>query len=601
MRRRVVSTIESAHLPAPMGGINAVDPLTAMPPTDARDLVNVLAKQNGLDVRTGSSEWCTGLTGSADNTVRTTLTFVGSHKDGTTNKTFGVTSTGIYDCTSSSAAPSLLVTFGTQTGDAGYGVSWVATTPAGRYLVYCDEENGLYYWSESGSAWVQPVSGVTQAWAELTDYAVGNQVVLGGNTYIVTTAGTSGSTGPSGTGTGIVDGTVHWTGSSGVTANAIGPSLEDQNLGYSADPSTFVAGCNWKGRPFLVERNTTRAWYLDTNALFGTATSFDFGSRMRAGGPLRGLWNWSYDGGSGIDTLLVGISGAGDVVIYEGVDPNSANTFELKGCWSLGAVPYGRRIATDFGGDLLALSMLGVVPLSKLVLGDSALDLKQYATAKVGPLFASLAASVGGLPGWALHIHPADNALLVLVPTASGANTIQLAMSFQTRAWSQYRDLPMLSGAAMGADFFFGSADGRVLKSTGSVDGVTLANPGASSPIQCSGLTASQNLGNARNKQIQMVRPVVLSGLASPYVEVVAKYGLDATAIPHPSTPGTSGSGWDSGLWDSAVWGGDSSPSQTLTGATGMGRDAALAFRFAATTPTTLVGFDVLFTQGGLL
>jgi hypothetical protein len=597
MRRRVLPTIESKPIPAPMGGINAVDPLTAMPVTDARSLVNLVAKQSGLQTRTGSEEWCTGLTGASDNMVRTTMTFTGN----SSTKVFGCTSKGIYDVTDSSTAPSRLVTFGTQTGDAGWGVWWVATTPAGRYLVYCDEENGLYYWSESGSAWVQPVSGVTQAWAAQTAYAVGNQVVLGGNTYVCTTAGTSGTTGPTGTGTGKTDGTVVWTGSAGVTANAIGPSLADQNLGYTANPANFVAGCNWKGRPFLVERGTSRAWYLDTNALFGTATSFDFGSRMRAGGPLRGLWNWSYDGGSGIDTLLVGISGAGDVVIYEGVNPNSANTFELKGCWSLGAVPYGRRIATDFGGELLALSMLGVVPLSKLVLGDSSLDLKQYATSKVGPLFAALAASVGSLPGWALDIHPADNALLVLVPTAAGANTTQLAMSFQTKGWSQYADLPMLSGAVLNGDFYFGSADGRVLKSTGAVDGVTLANPGAYSPIQCSGLTASQNLGNTRNKQIQMVRPVVLSGLASPYVEVVAKYGLDSTAIPQPSTPGTSGAGWDSGLWDLAVWGGDSSPSQILSGTTGMGRDAALAFRFAATTPTTLVGFDVLFTQGGLL
>lgn len=49
------------------------------------------------------------------------------------------------------------------------------------------------------------------AWIASTAYSVGDRVVNGGNQYQCTTAGTSaGSGGPSGTGTGISDGTAVW-------------------------------------------------------------------------------------------------------------------------------------------------------------------------------------------------------------------------------------------------------------------------------------------------------------------------------------------------------------------------------------------------------
>ena len=49
------------------------------------------------------------------------------------------------------------------------------------------------------------------AWAASTAYTVGETVSNGGNTYVCTTAGTSAASGgPTGTGTGITDGTAVW-------------------------------------------------------------------------------------------------------------------------------------------------------------------------------------------------------------------------------------------------------------------------------------------------------------------------------------------------------------------------------------------------------
>lgn len=595
-------TTQVAHLAAPTGGLNTVDPATTMPPTDCVYAYNVIASEQGLRARLGYQEWVTGLTGVTDNTVRSVIPFVGSHLNGSTNKLFATTSTGIWDCSSGTGSPSQLVTFSTQSGDAGFGMSTVMATPAGRFLVYCDEENGLYIYPESSGTWSKISAGTRQAWASSTAYASGNKVANGGNVYTCTTGGTSGTTGPSGTSTGITDGSVTWDYVSAETTTAIGPSLADQNAGFTADPASFVFATAWKSRLWFVEKTSSRAWYLDTNSVYGTATSFDFGSKMRAGGPLVGLYNWSYDGGGGMDTLLVGLSTAGDVVIYEGTDPTSATTFGLSGCWFVGGVPYGRRIATDYGGDVLVLSTLGVLPLSKLVIGNSVLDRSQYATAKISNLFNQLAQTYSTLQGWALYVHPTDNALLVTVPAATGSATNQLAMSFATRGWSQYRSLPILSAGVWAGQLYFGTADGRVCINTGYVDNVLRTNSNSYSPVAYSVLPAFRDGGDARLKQVRMLRANMLADTPNPLVQLTAKYDLDSLEPSPPSGTGVATSGtWDNATWDTSIWGGDYTPSTTLVGATGIGRFVSVAIQGNAITRTTVAGVDIFFEEGGYM
>lgn len=596
--------VQTVRLPAPVGGINSVDVGTAMPATDSIWAYNLIADQLGLRVRNGYREWCTTLTGAADNVVRSVLPFSGGALNGASDRLFATTTSGIWDCSSSSSLPSLVQAFGTVTGEAGYGVSTVVATPAGRFLLYCDEENGLYVYSEASTTWTKVALGVTQPWQPSTAYLVGNQVVSSGNTYTCTTAGTSSSgAGPSSTGAGVADGSVVWTGTPGVTANAIGPSLADQQAGFSGNPANFAFVTVWKSRVWLVEKNSSRAWYLGVNSIFGTATSFDFGSRMRAGGPLVGLYGWSYDAGNGLDTLLVGLSTAGDVVIYQGTDPTSASTFSIKGSWFVNGVPYGRRIATDFGGDLLILSLLGVVPLSKLIVGQPVVagDRSLYQTGKIGPKFNLLAQTYASLRGWSILVHPLDNTLLVTVPQASGQPTIQLAMSLaKNGSWGQYRDFPLYSAATWNGKLYLGTTDGRVCVSDVYVDNVPLAN-NSFSPVAWSFLSAFQSDGPA-SKMVTQLQPTILSQTPTPAVAATAKYDFDISEPAPPAgfgsaTPGT----WDNATWDNAQWGGDYVPYMPLLGASGCGRAVAVCLQGSAISRTTVVGVDVFYEEAGAL
>lgn len=369
------------------------------------------------------------------------------------------------------------------------------------------------------------------------------------------------------------------------------------------NPANLVFCTVFKNRLWLVEKATARAWYLDAGSVFGTATSFALGQRFRAGGSLVGLWSWTYDGGAGLDDSLVAVSGGGDVAIYQGADPASAATFGLKGVWTLGgSPPAGRHIATGYGGDLLLLTRAGVLSLSRLVAGAGD-ERATYATAKVSNLFNSLMLTRASLPGWSLRLHPEDNALLVTVPTYAGQATEQLVMSLAGRSWSRYRDLPLYSSEVWSGKLYLGTMDGRVLINDGYVDGVTLADPSAYTPVQWSLLSAFQNFGNGRMKRVQMLRPTLLSESPAPAYEARARFRYDlaevetVSADTAPSSAGT----WDVSTWDSAGWGGEYNASQRATGATGMGVDVAVAIRGAATSRTVLVGVDVMLEMGGML
>ena len=571
-----------------------------MPPGDAVWIYNMLAANYGLQSRLGYKEWATSLTGGLTGEVRSMLSFTGSAKNGAQNKLFACTASGIWDVSASTTTPTELVAFTETNQDAGFGTATTFTTPGGRFLVYCDEANGLYIWSEFASAWVRPAAGVTQPWTAQTTYFPGNEVTNDGNVYMCMLEGISASSGgPTTTGTGITDGTTEWDYVSPVVADVIGTGIDAQNDGLEADPLRFAFVTVFKNRLWFVEKDTSRAWYLDVNSIYGTATAFEFGAKLRAGGPLRGLWNWSYDGGAGIDALLVGVSGGGDVIIYQGTDPDSASTFGLKGCWSVGAIPAGRRIATDYGGDLLLMSSVGIVPLSRLVVGTDEATAGVYATAKIANLFNQLTANGRDLPGWGILIHPQDNALMVLAPQTPGQPTEQLVMAFGTKGWSRYRDLPVFSAVVHEGFVYFGTTDGRVCRNEGHIDNVLLSDPDDYAAIKWSVLTAYRNLGSERQKQVKMLRPVILGPSSHPVYEARALYDWDLTEPVSPT--GISAGGWDGETWDDAVWGGEYTPSAVVTGAVGMGRDVAVAIRGEATGRTVLVDVGVTFEQGGLL
>lgn len=641
--------MQSAHLPSPIGGLNAVNAAGAIPPTDCVALVNMIAAEYGLRSRLGYREWAIGLTGAADNLVRTVIPFHGS--TAARDKLFATTSSGIWKATSTG---SITTVYAAATD---YEVDDFVTANSTTF--------GCKTAGESHAS-----AGLPSEWAASTGYVIGNRVINANKVYICVADGTSaGSGGPTTEAAGITDNTVTWdyesedtaisdgtvtwthqaanvepalaggagstfgttTGDAGygIFTECINASGEhfgiycDEANGFklytestdewtdggittdaaetngpAAGPANLVFPIVFKSRIWFVEKDTARAWYMASGpAISGNATKFYFGHRFTAGGYLVGLWAWNFSGaGSGPDDLLVAVSSGGDVLVYQMSDPADPTTTKIKAQINLGGLPKYRRIATDFGGDLLFLTKTGMVPLSQLVAGVIESNESAKTTFKISNLFNRTMVEKSNLHGWSIVRHPEDNALIVTYPTTEGANTQQFAQAQATKGWSTYEDLPMYSSGVWGGKLYFGTADGRVCVNDGYVDARILADTSAFTDITFQLIPGFA--GDGKIVQGQECRTHWLVDGGAVAFNVSARYDFDLSAASAPSSASVGSGGWDEGEWDGASWGGEYTAKSYLRGLSGMGHQMSVAIKGKARSRTVLVGLDLHFTRG---
>jgi hypothetical protein len=359
----------------------------------------------------------------------------------------------------------------------------------------------------------------------------------------------------------------------------------------------------WKNRVWLVQQDTGAAWYLPVGTVTGAAKEFNFGNKFKYGGHLKGLWNWTIDGGEGVDDYLVAVGAGGDCLVYKGTDPDTAGDFNMQGSFWLGSSPRGRRIADDFGGDLLLLCTNGLVQLSKLIGGLPVTDEQVSVSHKINPRLNQFMDRTLNQYGWEVRAHPREQLIFVATPKETGFPQMQFVYHTGTRAWSQFNNLPMLTGEAFKGRFFIGTLDNRVFVYEGNVDNVLLADDGASATaIGWESLTSFQSYGApAIFKRVQMMRPQFV-GQEVPAFYIQAKYDFDISPIVGaPGASTASGGLWNTALWDGSLWGGGFVTNQTPWGGSGVGRHVSVNMRGLSSNETIHVGTDVMFDTGGML
>ena len=154
---------QSYTVPACVGGINALDSVTAMEPNQALTLINLVPSEYGLRLRRGYREWANGMTGGE---VRSVIPFLGQEQLAVGKRLWAVTSDGIWNVTAyGETTPTQDVTFVGATAGSGYGVWCEFTNDAGaRFLFYADEIHGLHLYTESTGLWTAPtMTGVDPA------------------------------------------------------------------------------------------------------------------------------------------------------------------------------------------------------------------------------------------------------------------------------------------------------------------------------------------------------------------------------------------------------------------------------------------------------
>ncbi len=426
-------TTQAFTFPASVGGINAVDSLMQMPPTDCLYTYNMMPSEYGLRLRQGYRQWAIGCREdpqrAPDQGVKTIIPFESNIQDAANDRLFAVTSEGIWDVTLfNTKAPSQDVVFSQTEARSGYGVFCEFTGDAagsglrGHYLFYADGLNGLWQYEEGTDSWSQPPSGT-----------------LDTDLYYVDTDGTT-------------------------------------RIPFPVDNVAFVMV--HKQRIWVILEDEDDAWYFPTASVSGELKRFTFGSKMPHGGNLLGLYNWTLDGGDGVDDYMVAVSRGGDVMVYQGEDPeitpNGSNVgpWASRGAWFVGEMPESRRVVQEYGPDMYILSTYGVSSLQNLLNG---VPYEQASPSKKINRFLREDVERGkDHNDWQITIHPAEGFLQVITPKPSQTDYIQYTLNIPTSGWGFWEGVPALCGASWNGSYFMGSTDGQVLINDGVLDGQEL-------------------------------------------------------------------------------------------------------------------------------
>ena len=431
------NTAKTASIPAPIGGWNARDSLANMSPTDAVQMINFFPTPTDIQLRRGWVKKSTGIAGKVYTTV--------VYPTNTGYKLFAFAGTKIWDASTSTATQ----VFDGLTSSKMQFVNF--SNAAGNWIVACNGVDPVVVYD--GTKWfflattttAQTITSITHVGTTATlttsaphELVTGNRVTISGavsseynGVYVITKTGASTFTyvmasAPAANASVVGSYTVL-----GIIGGTVGSTT------YTINSNTFVNVNLFKNRLYFTQVDALTCWYLEVDSLSGGALPLYFGGIAKNGGYLQAMGTWTLDAGQGADDYAVFITSLGETIVYNGTDPNTADTWALKGVWQLGQT-FSRRCFTKWAGDLLLVTQDGVVPLAS-ALQSSRLDPRVNITDKIYYAVSLAASNYYANFGWQILYYAAENMLIFNIPTNQGME--QYVMHTITKSWARFTDI----------------------------------------------------------------------------------------------------------------------------------------------------------------
>jgi hypothetical protein len=366
--------------------------------------------------------------------------------------------------------------------------------------------------------------------------------------------------------------------------------------------SNIIQPAVFKRRIWVAVSGQISPWYLPTDSVHGALTQFPLTGVFEKGGELQAIGTWNF-GGDGPDNFIAFISSRGECAVYSGDDPTDSTTFGLRGVYPLGE-PVGRRCLTKVQGDLVFISIDGVVPLSRAVFTERGASTNIALTKNIQPLVNAAARAARNNFGWQLISYPRGTRAILNYPVTEGANQIEYVMNTVTGAWCKFEGHKANCWAVFNDRLFFGANDGWVNEAD--AQGFDDWAP-IDFDIEC-----AFNYCGARGqlKQWTQARPIIATdGQVAPSVGLSVDFDRSSelsTPTPIASTQAL----WDVAVWDVDSWGTERGMVTDWIGVSGLGYCGSLRVRGSVSVGTgsatrtlllQLFGFDLQMMDGGLM
>ena len=559
----------TTSMAAPIGGWNNRDSLAEMPPLDAVQMVNFFPTPTDVQLRKGWIKTSTGITGQ----VQTLINYPTSSG----YKLFAFAGTQIYDATNSTAT----VVFTGLTNAKWQFVNM--STSGGDFIIACNGVDPVLIYD--GSIWAfmattstaQTISSITRGGtgnltATLTTASphglvTGNRVSISGatpsqfnGTYAITVTGAS---------------TFTYTMASAPSGNASVVGTYTVNGITGVNSNTFVNVNLFKNRLYFCQNNSLSFWYLDTSAISGAATEFPLGGFYRNGGYLQAMGTWTLDAGYGVDDFAVYVTSMGEVLVYQGINPNDATDWKMKGLWQMGQT-FSRRCFFKWGGDLLLLTQDGLVPLTSALQSDR-LDPRINLTDKIYYAVSQACSQYYANFGWQINYLAEANMLIFNIPTNDGIE--QYVMNTINKSWARFTNISANCFVVAGNEKMYFGGNGFVGQYfTGYSDNNTNITGTCQQAYNYFGT-------QGQLKRFTLVRPIFQTDRGMPTVLCGISTDFDTVPLVNQIAfnPATIKTGvWDTAKWDQNTWGGGAVITKYWQGVTGLGFSASVNLNIAS-------------------
>lgn len=469
-------------VPAPIGGWNARDPLDAMEPSDAIDLVNWFPQAGAVYGRGGS---VTKLTIAGGNPVDT----LAAYTSATASKLLAGCGGKLYDITNLSSATQLATGFASNV--------W-QTAHFNNKLIFVNgvdlpqAYDGTAVAAMTLTTVAVPVVSSTNTsttggtLAAATYYYRVSAINSGGETLACTevsqiTTGTTSTV------------TINWTSVPGATGykvygRATGAELLIATVGLvstytdtgsvtpsgalpasNTTPKVLIGALNMKGRAVYWEKTAAGFWYATAGAYQGSLSYFPLDTVFNRGGHVGQIITWSRGGGDGFDDVVAIISSNGEALVWKGDDPGDATAWSLVGRYLIGT-PLSVRAHCKIASAEVLLTTDGFVSLDEAMVNQRTQESASFG-GKIIRACNSAAQQYRANFGWECTYYPRGQMFLANIPIATGQFE-QYVRNMSTGSWCRFTGWNARTFCVFNDRLYFGTADGGiVLADTNSQDG----------------------------------------------------------------------------------------------------------------------------------
>lgn len=216
-----------------------------------------------------------------------------------------------------------------------------------------------------------------------------------------------------------------WNGAGAVAAAAFtGPGGDDKNLRLIT---------SYHSRLFFVQGDAATLWYGSVDQITGALKSFDVSGQLRLGGKILFIGAISSPGAAISDYFVI-ITNMGEVVLYSGDSPDSAN-WSISSRYNIPA-PVGDNSFFYWGNDLCVITTSGVSRISE-VMASLPTGPTQAMTENISSAFTDLIGASTYQPFTCGIVYPKGKYLLINI-SYDYSSVVQLVMNTITGAWTKF-------------------------------------------------------------------------------------------------------------------------------------------------------------------